>query len=207
MIIFLNGTSSSGKTSLARKIQELHPEPVLHMGLDHFFFSLHPRFVGEGEESYLGYQFVSTEQSKLIVKKGVYGNRISHAMRRALKAIVDSHVPLIIDDLLFSREDFQDYLELFADVDVVFVSVKPPQHVAESREKMRGDRSPGLAGGLYEMVYKDKLFDIEIDTEKMTPEEAARTILDYINASVRPTAFKENALRKGIGVSELEIRR
>ncbi|MBS0585452.1 MAG: hypothetical protein JSR76_04015 [Verrucomicrobia bacterium] len=42
MIIFLNGTSSAGKTSVAKKIQELYPEPLLHMGIDSFFFSIDP---------------------------------------------------------------------------------------------------------------------------------------------------------------------
>lgn len=196
MIIFLNGTSSAGKTSIAKKFQELYPEPVLHMGIDHFFFSLHPRFVGQGEESHLGYQFVSVKDSldpKIVVQTGSYGKRISYAMRRALKAIVDSDVHLIIDDLLFYEEDFQDYLELFQDSDVVFVAVRPTLQVAETREKMRGDRSHGLARGLYELVYKDRLFDVEVDTGKMTPEEAAGVILDYINSSSKPTAFKENA--------------
>jgi len=198
VIVFLNGTSSAGKTSIAKKIQEIYPEPMLHMGMDHFFFSLHPRFIGHGEESHLGYQFVSVDDPigpKILVQKGIYGKRISRAMHLALKAVVESNIPLVIDDLLFSEEDFQDYLELFKDVNVIFVSVKPPLQIAELREKMRGDRSAGLARGLYEVVYQDRLFDIEIDTEKMSPEESAQLIINYINASTQPTAFKENALR------------
>lgn len=198
MIIFLNGTSSAGKTSIAKKIQELYPEPVLHMGIDHFFFSLHPRYVGQGEESHLGYRFVNTDDSikpKVVVQTGIYGKRISYAMRRALRAVVDNDIHLIIDDLLFYEEDFQDYLELFGDVDVVFVAVKPPMEVAESREKMRGDRCLGLARGLYELVYKDRLFDVEIDTEKLNSQQAAQSILDFVKASIKPTAFKENARR------------
>lgn len=35
-IIFLNGTSCSGKTSIAKAVQTLLPEPYLHVGLDYF---------------------------------------------------------------------------------------------------------------------------------------------------------------------------
>ncbi|MBS0585451.1 MAG: hypothetical protein JSR76_04010 [Verrucomicrobia bacterium] len=127
----------------------------------------------------------------MIVQNGPYAKSLSYAMRRAFKAMVDNGISLIIDELLFSEEDFQDYLELFQDVDVVFVAVKPSQKVAEEREKMRGDRSLGLARGLYEVVYKDRIFDLEIDTGKIDPKEAAEAILAF-TASEKPTAFKEN---------------
>ena len=35
-IIFLNGTSSAGKTTLARTLQELMDEPYQHVALDQF---------------------------------------------------------------------------------------------------------------------------------------------------------------------------
>jgi|JI9StandDraft_2_1071091.scaffolds.fasta_scaffold217634_2 chloramphenicol 3-O phosphotransferase len=194
MIIFLNGTSSAGKTSVAKKIQELYPKPLLHMGIDSFFFSIDPRFVGEGKEADFGYRFVRVDDTlgpKVVVENGPYAKRLSYAMRQAFKTMVDNGISLIIDELLFSEEDFQDYLELFQDAPVVFVAIKPSQKVAEEREKMRGDRSLGLARGLYEVVYKDRIFDLEIDTGKMDPKEAAEAILAF-TASKRPTAFKEN---------------
>lgn len=80
LIIFLNGTSSAGKTSIAKKIQEVHPEPILHMGIDHFFFSLHPHYVGEGSESHTVYQFIRADDQigpRTLVQSGPYGKRVS----------------------------------------------------------------------------------------------------------------------------------
>ena len=88
MIIFLNGTSSAGKTSTAKKIQELYPNPMLHMGIDHFFFSVDPRYMGDGQEAHLGYQFVRTDDAmgtKIEVKKGAFGNLLSQSLHRALR--------------------------------------------------------------------------------------------------------------------------
>lgn len=196
MIIFLNGTSSAGKTSTAKKIQELYPEPMLHIGIDHFVFSTDPRFLGEGAESHLGYQFIRKDDSfgpKIEIQKGPFGKQLSQALHRAMRVVVDHRIHLVIDDLLFTEEDFRDYLELFGNLEVFFVALKPPLHVVEAREKARGDRGIGLTRGLYDLVYQDKIFDLEIDTSKMTPEESAQAILDYTKKCPHPTAFQKNA--------------
>lgn len=36
-IVLNNGTSSAGKSTLARALQEAMDEPYLHTGIDHFF--------------------------------------------------------------------------------------------------------------------------------------------------------------------------
>jgi hypothetical protein len=43
-IIFLNGTSSSGKTSILRALQDRLPDPYLDMGIDRFIFMLPRRY-------------------------------------------------------------------------------------------------------------------------------------------------------------------
>lgn len=68
-------------------------------------------------------------------------------------------------------------------------------HVVEAREKIRGDRGIGLTRGLYDLVYQDKIFDLELDTSEMTPEESAQAILNYIKMNPHPTAFQKNALK------------
>lgn len=194
-IIFLNGTSSAGKTSIAKKLQEFADVPFLHIGIDTFFFMLHPRYIMEGAESELGYQFIRVDDEegpKLIVKSGTEGKRISHVMRRSMKALEKNGLNLIIDEVLFSDEDYWDYLELFEESRVIFVAVKPPVEVAESREKARGDRVLGLARGLYPIVYPNKHYDLEIDSSRLTPEASARQILEFAQAHPRPQAFQVN---------------
>ena len=46
-VILLNGTSSAGKSTLARAIQDAMDEPYLHTGLDHFLRRYPRRFMGE----------------------------------------------------------------------------------------------------------------------------------------------------------------
>ena len=44
-IIFINGTSSSGKTSLLKLLQKNLPEPYLDMGIDKFIWMLPSRYL------------------------------------------------------------------------------------------------------------------------------------------------------------------
>ena len=43
-IVVLNGTSSAGKTSIARALQEIMETPYLHTGIDHFLPRVPKRF-------------------------------------------------------------------------------------------------------------------------------------------------------------------
>jgi chloramphenicol 3-O-phosphotransferase len=44
-IILINGTSSSGKTSIVHALQELLAEPYLEAGIDKFIFMLPERYL------------------------------------------------------------------------------------------------------------------------------------------------------------------
>jgi chloramphenicol 3-O phosphotransferase len=63
--------------------------------------------------------------------------------------------------------------------------------VAEQREKAREGRMLGLARGLYDEVYRNKVYDLEIDTSSLTPEEAAQMVIQYIDAHPCPQAFEQ----------------
>ncbi len=60
-IVILNGTSSSGKTTLAHRIHELADEVWVVLGQDEFTSSLLPNYVATGEvgegEGYEGFFF------------------------------------------------------------------------------------------------------------------------------------------------------
>ncbi len=50
MIILLNGTSSVGKSSIAKEIHAISKEPFLIFCMDVFFSMLHPRYDGLGPD-------------------------------------------------------------------------------------------------------------------------------------------------------------
>jgi chloramphenicol 3-O phosphotransferase len=181
-VIFLNGTSSAGKTSLVEHLQEQLNEPFLHIGIDHFLFMLPARYRMDGKESHLGYCFKREDDDpqKISVTKGLYANKINTVMRATMKNLLTQNFNLIIDEVLFADDDYHAYLDLLQNYKVYFIAVKPPLEVAVQREKNRGGRMIGLARGLYDQVYRNKSYDLEIDTSTMTPFDAASAIVRFI---------------------------
>ncbi len=59
MIIFLNGCSSAGKTTIARAIQHLSEKPWLLIGIDTFFQMMPSAYVGFGEKCWPRVSFYS----------------------------------------------------------------------------------------------------------------------------------------------------
>lgn len=186
-IIFLNGTSSAGKSSIARALQLLFVEPCLHIGVDTFLFLMPPRFLFEGIDARLGYNFIRRddhEGAKVIVENGPYAHRINDVKRQTMKLLLEANFNLIVDEVLYADHDFQAYVELFKEYPLTFVAVNPPVQVAIEREKVRGDRMIGLAKGLHEIVHANKRYDLTIDTAKFTPEQAAETIYDHMKSKL-----------------------
>ncbi len=189
-VILLNGTSSAGKSSIAVQIQKLTKDPILHVGFDLFTLMLPPSYLIDGEHADLGFRLTQESPFKTIIKMGPIAEKLNYAKHRSIKAMLDNGFSLILDEILFRKKDFEDYLELFKDYRVLFVGVKPPLEVAEQREKARGDRVIGLARGLYDLIHLDKTYDLTIDSAKNTPEESAKIILECLNTHPQSKAFK-----------------
>ena len=56
MIVFLNGASSSGKTSLARALQANWSEPLLYWSLDMVIAQLPFAYTGKGAHAQEGFE-------------------------------------------------------------------------------------------------------------------------------------------------------
>jgi chloramphenicol 3-O phosphotransferase len=194
-VIFLNGTGSVGKSSIALKLQDLMKEPTLRVGIDDFINMMPRDLLPTGKNAGQGFNFVSSKEGEHVITKvevGPIGFKTSYAMHRAMKAILDSGFNLIIDDVVILDEFLQDYIQLFQDYTVYFIAIKAPIEVVTHWESTRDDRVPGMARGLYDDVYKNKVFDLEIDSSKMPPEQSAKAILQFIQAHPTPSAFKSN---------------
>jgi|GEM_PF-3541636 len=61
-VIFLNGVSSAGKTSIAKVLQRLLPEPYLHVPLDSFEAMLPERY--DESESFDGIYDIEVDTSR-----------------------------------------------------------------------------------------------------------------------------------------------
>jgi len=197
--IFLNGTSSAGKTSLAHALQEVLSEPYVHVALDQFRDGLPAKFRGlnapPGTMGHNGLNVVpvtSGEKPFTAIQFGDAGQKVLRGMRRAMAAMIRAGNNIIIDDILLEPDFLRDYVEVFSDLEVIFVGVRCPLNVINAREQTRPGRFPGTAYGHFHTCHAHSCYDIEVDTSQGTPLECARQVVNYM-AQHRGQAFSQLA--------------
>jgi chloramphenicol 3-O phosphotransferase len=186
--IFLNGPSSSGKTSLARALQSKLKAPYLHLGIDHLIGMMPPGFNNfesrEAINTPAGFSWKieqdaeGNELSKLHI--GPYAERICHLLISLALHLLCRGFNVIIDEVCLRAEGFNAWKMALKDFDVLYVGVTAPIEVLESREKSRGDRMIGSARHQASIVHQHKEYDLEIDTSKNSTEASAELILNQM---------------------------
>ncbi|WSI89275.1 chloramphenicol phosphotransferase CPT family protein [Streptomyces murinus] len=179
-IIFLNGTSSSGKTSVARQLLRILDEPFFHMPMDAFHAMRSDRDI---PEEHL--------QAEI--------DRTAMGFHRAVAGMSAAGNNVVVDHVLSRHWRLLDCLDLFTAENVVLVGIHCPLPELERREQARGDRTPGLAARQFEQVHAHGIYDIECDTAENTPGEVAQQIKSALPRLPKPTAFTRlrAALRAG----------
>jgi chloramphenicol 3-O phosphotransferase len=162
-VIVLNGTSSSGKTSIARAFQELAPRTFLNFSIDSILSAL-PRSAIERIAA-------SEDISDLRVPELV---RAFYACVRELLALGHD---LIVDHAVTAEYHAELLRAATAGHDVMLVGLDCPPDVLRQREQERGDRRIGMAEQQHARIHALLQYDLFLDTSTMSPEEAAARIV------------------------------
>jgi chloramphenicol 3-O phosphotransferase len=197
-IIFLNGTSSAGKTTLAHALQERLPEAYQHMALDQFRDGLPAKFRGlnapcdsMGQRGLNVVPVISDNGDMYTeVRFGEDGKRLLGAMRRAIATMAGEGINIIIDDILLEQEFLVDYLDVMSDQTLYLVGVRCPREVIAERESARPGRFPGTAEGHFVTCHAHQIYDVEVDTSRLSPNECAAIVADRLEAGP-PEAFNQ----------------
>lgn len=171
-IVLLNGTPSSGKSTLARALQARLVAPYFHRSLDDF------------RQGYLDRHWLADD--------GTLFRRVLEGYLLSLRAMASLGHNLIAEAII-TPDRLERYLALFADGPVLFVGVRCPLVEAQRREQARRDRLKGpvdLAGLAFDLVHAHGPYDIEVDTARSAPTEVARRIEAVLAAPPPPTAFE-----------------
>jgi chloramphenicol 3-O phosphotransferase len=116
-IVFLNGASSAGKTSIGRAMQELASDPFMLLGLDTCFAMVPRRWAdgGAGPLSHLGFAYrelPSDDQPMMAITYGEVGWRMMTGFHRAVVEIVRCGNSVIIDEMLLDSRVRDDWLDV-----------------------------------------------------------------------------------------------
>jgi len=187
-ILFLNGTSSAGKTTLAKALQETLPDCWQHVALDQFRDGLPDKYRGlNAPADTAGAQGLNVipdrknGQAYTRIHFGDAGQVVLRGMRRAMRALVDEGVNIIIDDIILEPLFLTDYLSVFEGCDVWFVGVRCDLAVIDAREQARPGRFPGTAFGHADICHAHGLYDVEVNTGTDEPQACANKVISRMS--------------------------
>jgi chloramphenicol 3-O phosphotransferase len=188
-VIFLNGTSSAGKTSIARELQARLPEPYLHFGVDHVFPWLPPQWQGDPE----GLQLVQLSSGEMPMRVGPGGNAVLRGWRRMVRAGLEAGLRFVVDEVFLTDDALTDWAATLAGHDVFFVGVRCDLAELQRRETARGDRGVGQALSQHHKVHAQGPYDFEVDTTATPTAACVDQILAAMTTRARPSVFERLA--------------
>lgn len=181
-IIFLNGVSSTGKTTLAKSLQLRLTEPYHWLNVDTFITFTDMKhnpatYFEEGKDPVSLYPHII----KLYSDLGV--NVIADA------AFMKWQGPT----LFLALETLEKCIEMLHEYPLLYVHVTCPLEELHRRHKERGDRGSELNIKQSEHLLAGEshgIYDITVDTFQNTKEECADKIIELLEEPEKHTAFK-----------------
>ena len=154
-VIILNGTSSAGKTSIAKVIQELSDEPYLHLSLD-MFWNMTPAKIPANSKNF---------------------PHMRKALAKSVYALATTGHNVVVDIVVAGAAPFESvYCEL-KNLNLLTVKVHCPLPTLIEREKARKNRRIGLAESQYSNFHQGIDYDLDVDTSIKSPEALVKEII------------------------------
>lgn len=147
-IVLLNGTTSSGKSSIARELLARLDPPWFHLAVDAF----------GAMRSVPATDRLTADEWPQVARRTRAG------FHRAVAGMAAAGNDVVADHVLSEPWRLADLLDVFAPYDVLFVGVRCSLAELERRERARGDRQPGAARAQYEVVHAHGRYDLEVDS-------------------------------------------
>lgn len=214
VIVWLNGASSSGKSSISREFIKLRKDFV-GISLD---ASIHQLMLdalikndstqkkmllslkeGVDDNKLMGIwddTFSEEEQEDILserkkqIKKET-GCEFDFGLVANVEKLARAGKNVIVDTYISNKENLDEIVARIAeDYTVVFVGIYAPLEELKKREKLRGNRVTGNAESQYKRIHAHGLYDLIIDSSSVKPEKTARIINNYLKLGVQPQAFK-----------------
>ena len=160
-IIYLNGVTSSGKTSIVEALQARR---------DVFFYVV----ANDLFQEMIGEEYLQEDYWK-------YLGEVIIMMYKTATLFSDMGKNVIIDSILVEREgvepQYERLKEILGDNPLDIVEVYCPLDICRQRNIDRGDRYESQSDEQAELMAKDIRYSMRVDTSLLSPEECADKIL------------------------------
>lgn len=163
-IIFLNGVTSSGKTSIVDALQE-YENPFFYVVANDLF------------EQMVGERFLQRDYWK-------YLSEVIVMMYHTAKLYSDMGKNVLIDGILVEREEirphYQQLMDILKDNPLDVVEVYCPLEICRQRNLARGDRYETQSEEQAALMAQSIRYTMQVDTSRRTPEECAQAIIETL---------------------------
>jgi chloramphenicol 3-O phosphotransferase len=168
-VIILNGGSSSGKTTLAKCLQNSLTESWLRFSIDDLIQAI-PDAMRKKDSG------IKLDEDGSVTP-GADFRKLETAWMHGIGEMARRGARIIIDDVFLSGVEARKRWEASLEgLQVLWVGIFCDPTIAAMREKKRGDRIGGMAVTQATSVHEGMLYDVTVDTTEMSPEECARFI-------------------------------
>ncbi len=174
-IIFLNGVSSVGKSTLSKTLQSMLSVPYYRICCDDFMH-MTPRHILHDDFD-----------NQLLVTQGIMHETVRLFSVRGHNVVLDD----VVLDLPDKNDWMYEYSDVFYEFPVMLVNVVCPPEELARREILRGDRGIGQALWQLEHSYKNLRYDLTVDTFAETITNCAQQIINFLNVPEKWTALRE----------------
>ena len=172
-IVFLNGASSSGKSSIASELLLILDRPWFHLSVD---------AINGMRARQRTLELGPAELAAALT-------RTRAGFHRAVAGLALAGNDVVADHVLSEQWRLLDCLQVMSGLSVVFVGVHCSPEELRRRELERGDREVGQAASQQQQVHAHRIYDLECDTTTASPRQCAVLISDYLAAGRVPSAF------------------
>ena len=157
-VIVLNGTSSSGKTTLTRELQSQYSEVYLLCSLD-AFWDMTPYGIAAGSKNF---------------------PNMKHALAKSVRALAETGHNVIVDMVFCGQKTYRELTKEPAGLNLTIIKVECPLDELENREVARGDRDIGLAKSQYASVHEEVVYDLVLNTLANSPQQCALNVIESL---------------------------
>ena len=164
-IIFLNGVTSAGKTSIVEAIQD-RDDVFFHVVANDLF------------QEMVGEKFLRENYWK-------YLSEVIIMMYHTAKLFSDMGKNVLIDGILVEREEirphYQQLVEILKDNPLDIVEVYCPLDICRKRNMIRGDRYESQSEEQYELMAQNIKYSMRVDTSLYSSTECADMIIKELH--------------------------
>lgn len=196
-IIVLNGCASGGKTSIAKAIQRTFDAPYLHVGIDLFWLEVFPSERASDIFHLIPIEAASPPKTVLAVQP--FGKFCMSGLHHTIAALARIGHNVVVDHVLTEASYLTEILTLWQSFPVWLVGVSCPLETVHQRAAARADRKwpfyLPLATWMFDEAHTHTqgIYDLEVDTSRLTPTECALQIKHELDERGSPAAFKQLA--------------